>query len=72
MKPPKLVPVESSNLQSVGFENGLWVRFKGGGLYHYPEVPREVFDKMGEGDSAGRWFTFNIRGKFKHVAVDDA
>lgn len=72
MKMPALVPVTSSNIDALGFSPhiGLVVRFKGGGLYHYPEVPLAVYEQALEAPSVGRWFSNEIRGKYKHSQVD--
>lgn len=73
MKHPTLTPVKSSNIQSVGHSNdGLFVRFQGGSLYCYPEAPREVYDEMLKAESAGKFFTANVRGKYAHLPVDNA
>ncbi len=72
MKVPTLTPVQSSNIQAVGYSNqGLFVRFIGGGTYHYPDAPKSVFDEMVKSDSVGRYFAHKIRGTFRHRPVDD-
>ena len=71
MKVPKLTPVKSSNIQSVGHnDHGLFVRFSGGGLYSYPGAPKSLCDQMVEAESAGKFFRANVAGKFKHVQHD--
>lgn len=72
MKMPAMVPVKSSNIQSVGHSNhGLFVRFAGGALYRYPDAPKHVFDELVQADSVGRAFQAKVRGKFTHMAVDE-
>jgi len=72
VKVPSLTPVDSSNLQAIGFSAaGLFVRFKGGGLYRYPEVPRVVFDRGMDAESKGKWFRAEISGHYKYVTVDE-
>lgn len=67
-----MVPVESSNLQSVGHsKDGLFVRFKGGGLYRYPEAPKSLFDEMVDAKSPGSLFRSKVVGQFKHRKLDD-
>jgi len=42
-----LIPVSSTNVAAVGFENGrMQVRFHGGGLYEYANVTRAQFDEL--------------------------
>ncbi len=49
-------PVKSSNIASVGHEDGvLKVRFRDGGEYEYPGVTGADFAEMLEADSKGRW-----------------
>ena len=42
-----MIPVDSSNLSSVGYENGtLYVAFNSGGLYSYSGVPASVYSGL--------------------------
>lgn len=71
MKPPKLTPVESSNIDSMGHsKDGLFVRFKGGGLYRYPECPKTVYDEGLKAESVGVWFREKVRGHYEHKKHD--
>lgn len=73
MKVPDLTPVESSRFQAMGFSShGLFVRFRGGALYRYPEVPQVTFDRGMKAESKGKWFNAEIAGHYKHLPVDDA
>lgn len=73
MKPPPLIPVQSTNIQSLGFDkNGLWVRFMGGALYRYPMASKQLFDDGLKAESVGGWFRDKVRGKLEHLKVDDA
>lgn len=66
--PMKRVPVESSNLRSVGFDTmtkTLEVEFRHGGVYRYLEVPDDVHAELMKAESKGRFFQVNVRGKFK-------
>jgi hypothetical protein len=75
-KLPEMTPVDSSNIQSLGHDPkiGLVVRFKGGGLYRYPGVPKDVYEAaieaQEEGRSVGLWFQGAIRGVYNHEKVD--
>ena len=51
------VSVVSSNLVSIGYDaptRTLAVEFKGGAVYHYGDVPVELFDALMGAESKGR------------------
>jgi hypothetical protein len=57
MKVPTLTPVESSNIQKIGYgDNRLFVQFQGGKTYSYPGAPKKLHDDMLKSDSVGRFF----------------
>lgn len=63
---------ESSNIAAFGYlENSrlLEVVFRGGGKYHYYDVPPELYEKFVEAPSKGRFFTQSVRGKFEYKIV---
>lgn len=65
------VPVESSMLDSIGYEkNVLEVRFNNGGLYQYRDVPEPVLSELMRADSKGRFFNQNIRGRYPSVRLE--
>jgi hypothetical protein len=50
-------PVSSSNLESVGYENGtLEIRFHSGGTYQYSNVPEHVYQGLMGATSKGSCF----------------
>ena len=60
-----MIPVSSSNLASVGYENGiLHVRFHSGGLYEFTHVPPSVYSGLMSAGSKGRYFHAFIKGKY--------
>lgn len=65
---PKLVRVESSSIDSVGYDpdsRRLFVRFvESGNAYVYSNVPKRVFDELLASNSKGRYFNEQIRGAF--------
>ncbi len=66
--PISRVPVESSNLKSVGFDSKtktLEVEFRHGGVYRYLEVPDAVHAELMKAESKGRYFQTNVRNKFR-------
>jgi hypothetical protein len=59
------VPVESSSIESVGYEkNVLEVRFRNGGLYQYFDVPEETLVLLMRAGSKGAFFNQSIRGRY--------
>lgn len=68
-----LKPVESSQIEAIGYDaetQTLAIQFNGGKkVYHYADVPQEVFDGFGNG-SAGKHFASAVRGKFTHTIVN--
>ena len=68
---PAMKKVESSNIEAIGHDHrGLVVRFKGGGVYRYPEADAAVHDEMLKAESIGGFFRDRVRGKFNHQKVD--
>lgn len=65
-KTPTLIPVVSSNLESVGYDPEtrlLAVKFKRGGVYHYEDVDPEHFDGIQAAESAGKYFGEHLRSR---------
>lgn len=60
---------KSSQIAAFGYDAGkqtLAIRFNSGGLYHYSNVPSEVFDQMQQAESVGSFFYRNVKGKFEY------
>ena len=68
------LPVNSSNVASVGYDEGTWtleVEFKGGGVYQYFRVPRLHFTALtGSGVSVGQYLNTNIKPHFRYEQVE--
>jgi len=63
----KMIPVESSNIASIGWENmELYITFNFGATYVYYDVPEEVFEEMLDAPSKGKYFHANIKGKYDY------
>lgn len=59
-----MVPVTSSNVMSVGYDDGtheLHVLFKGNRYYIYTNVPHDKFDEMLKAPSVGSYMNENIK-----------
>ena len=62
--PAGRVPVESSNLVSVGYEpdrRRLVVEFKGGRVYEYANVPGRVYEGLMRAERHGTYFYHEIK-----------
>ena len=63
----KMIPVDSSNLESVGYENGiLYITFHHGGTYCYYDVPEYVYRELMSADSHGKYFHAYIRNVYRY------
>lgn len=70
--PISRVPVESSNLRSVGFDAKklvLEVQFHHGGVYRYFDVPAATHEALMKSESKGKYFQSSIRNKFRFERV---
>jgi hypothetical protein len=59
----EMIPVESSNLEAVGYDNNearLVIGFKDGSAYEYYDVPQYVYDELIAADSKGKHAHHNI------------
>ena len=68
--------VTSSTIDSVAHDGKqLTVQFKSGGVYDYPDIPKELHDRMmaahDAGESIGKFFHANIKGNFAHKKRGD-
>jgi hypothetical protein len=65
----KHTPVESSNIESISEHDGdnkcFEVRFKGGGLYRYKNVPKSAHSAFMSSDSKGKHFASEIKNKYE-------
>jgi len=58
------IPVESSNLASVGYDpkiEVLEIEFHSGGIYQYSGVPQSIYDGLMNAASKGKYFHQNIK-----------
>lgn len=64
--------VESSNLESIGFDNDnqtLGVRFKNRTEYHYFDVPGSVFQEFLDARSKVQFFERRVKGKYRYEKI---
>ena len=68
----KRVPVESSMIASVGYDEAkriLEIEFNSGRIYRYANVPPEVYRGLMEAESHGRYFLAHIKGVYAYRRV---
>ena len=59
----EMKPVASSNIKSIGYENGLLVvHFSNGSRYSYKGVPLRVHTELMAAESIGKHFLEHVRG----------
>ena len=62
-----MIPVSSSNLSAVGYENGiLYISFHSGGLYSYSGVPESVYQSLMSAGSKGKYFAAYIKKSYPY------
>jgi len=67
------IPVESSNLEAVGYDpnNGLLeIEFKNGRVYEYYEVPEYIYDELMSAESKGKYAHLNIYKNFNQQRIN--
>lgn len=65
-----MIPVSSSNLESVGYENGiLCIAFHGGRIYEYTGVPESVYQGLMAASSHGKYFHAYIRNVYPYSRI---
>lgn len=68
----QLREVMSSNIKKVGYENKeLLVEYLSGAKYKYKEVPEELFTKLLEAESKGRFMNSEVKGKYEYERLSN-
>lgn len=63
-------PVSSSDLSSVGYENGtLYIAFNSGGVYSYSNVPVSVYKGLMSAGSHGKYFHVYIKNNYPYRRI---
>lgn len=66
----RMIPVSSSNLSSVGYENGtLYISFNSGGLYAYYNVPASVYQDLITASSPGSYHAEYIKNVYRYQRI---
>ncbi len=66
--PIKRKPINSTSIAEIGYHAPLQVleiAFRSGAVYRYRAVPMEIYKGLMKAESKGRYFTQNIRNRFK-------
>lgn len=65
-----MIPVSSSNISSIGYENEtLYVSFHHGGLYAYTGVPEFVYHELMSAVSHGKYLAARIKGVYPYHKI---
>lgn len=65
-----MIPVSSSNLASVGYEDTtLYVSFHSGSTYSYSGVPNSVYTALMNASSHGEYFAANIKNVYPYKRI---
>ncbi len=63
-----MTPCESSQVEAHGYDSiskTLAVKFVRGSVYHYADVPQEVYEALKSAESVGKFFGKEIKGKYE-------
>lgn len=67
----QMIPVDSSNLSSVGYENGnLYIQFHSGGLYCYHNVPENIYHGLLSASSKGKYHAAYIKNSYSFTRIN--
>lgn len=60
----RLIPVSSSNVSAIGYENGvIEVHFQNGSVYRYPNCSESLFNSFLNADSKGAFVHQQLKGR---------
>ena len=66
----QMIPVASSDLASVGYENRtLYIAFNSGGVYAYAGVSESVYRQLLAAPSKGKFFHAYIKGVYPYQRI---
>lgn len=68
---PAMKPVKSAAIKSIGFVAGTaYVQYANGGIFQFPGVKKETYDKVLAAESIGRAFQSEIALKIKGTRIE--
>lgn len=68
----KRISVTSSNVVSIGYDpisQILEVEFRDNAIYHYFDVPREIYEGLLDAESVGRFLHRHVKGVYDYSRV---
>jgi hypothetical protein len=69
---PELIPVSSSNVESIGYNEStesLFVKFLNGSTYEYKNVPKMEYEQLLASPSVGSYMNRNIKGAYTYERI---
>jgi hypothetical protein len=72
MKIPEMIPVQSSNVASVGYDNAtqtVFVQFLNGTIYIYKGVPKFEFENLKTAASVGSYLHRNFKNVYPYERI---
>ena len=64
------IPVSSSNIFSIGYDNGtLEIQFHSGGIYQYFNVPEHIYENLMSASSHGTYFASHIKNFYNYRRI---
>jgi KTSC domain len=68
-----LVPVQSTNIAAVGYDAGtLVVQFRDQSIYHYEDLPEQVYQGLLGAESKGRYLHRDVRGRYCYQRKEES
>jgi hypothetical protein len=73
MSVPEMIPVSSSNIESIGYDEQneqVYVRFLNGSLYVYKGVPLHEFENLRDAPSLGSYLHRNYKNVYPYERIE--
>ncbi|HON01571.1 MAG TPA: KTSC domain-containing protein [Paludibacteraceae bacterium] len=73
MSVPEMVPVSSSNIESIGYDEQneqVYVKFLNGSLYVYKDVPLHEFENLRDAPSLGSYLHRNYKNVYPYERIE--
>lgn len=73
MSLPEMLPVSSSNIDSIGYNEDhqeVYVRFLNNSLYVYKGVPKQEFESLKEAPSLGSYLHRNFKNVYPYERIE--
>lgn len=72
MSAPEMIPVSSSNIESIGYDEQneqVYIRFLNGSLYIYKGVPLHEFENLRDAPSLGSYLHRNYKNVYPYERI---